>query len=76
MVLEAGIEPARLTSADFKSAVATDYTTRANSPYENILFWEGHSPSLLPTEHSVAFPVDITTRVSNLLHGYPEWALP
>ena len=29
MVLEAGIEPARLASADFKSAVATDYTTRA-----------------------------------------------
>ena len=30
MVLEAGIEPARLfTAADFKSAVATDYTTRA-----------------------------------------------
>ena len=39
MVLEAGIEPARLTSADFKSAVATYYTTRALvfQLYENTL---------------------------------------
>ncbi len=29
MVLEAGLEPARLTAGDFKSPVATNYTTRA-----------------------------------------------
>ncbi len=41
MVLEAGIEPARTSPADFKSAVATDYTTRAKvfQLYENTQGW-------------------------------------
>ena len=56
LVLRAGIEPARLAAADFKSAVSTNFTTGAAQ--RNIMTQAGRSchtdntvPRHLPTPH-------------------------
>ena len=62
-MLEAGLEPARLAAGDFKSPVATNYTTRAYSLYVNTIIRElrYNTVSAGPARTSPAFVIIVIT---------------